>query len=480
MKLQELLANIPFSGKFEECDVQNITHDSRKVKPGTLFVAIKGLQEDGHDYILEAISRGACAVMSNGRSLTNIGVPVIKVKNPRESMSKIAANFYHHPSKQMKIIGVTGTNGKTTITHILNQFLINSDIPCGALGTLGFTTPSGMISTGFTTPESVDLHQLFYTLLSGGIEHAVMEISSHALELHRVDDVDIHTAIFTNLTPEHLDYHKSMENYFNAKSKLFENLSSDKIAIINIDDPWGQRLTHRTLAKILTYGFSDKADIHPKSVSYSMNETVAQIYVNGNSLNIHTPLIGSYNLSNILAAICAATAQGVDLGGLRIIKKKLIPVPGRLELIEHSTPGKVFIDYAHTPDSYDKVLTLIREISPTNSKIISLFGCGGGRDASKRPVMGRIASQLSDKIIITSDNPRFEDVSVICQEISSGISKNNYLTIPDRKKALLTALSMLDDNSVLAIFGKGREEYEIVDGKKLFHSDVKIVQEFAK
>lgn len=480
MKLQELLANIRFSGKFEECDVKNITHDSRKVKPGTLFIAIKGLKEDGHDYILDAIGRGACAVMSNGRSLNNIGVPVIKVKNPRKSMSKIAANFYHHPSKHMKVIGITGTNGKTTITHILNQILINSGLPCGALGTLGFTTPSGMISTGFTTPESVDLHQLFHTLLSGGIEHAVMEISSHALELHRVDDVDIHTAIFTNLTPEHLDYHKSMEDYFNAKAKLFNNLSSDKIAIINIDDPWSRKIIDRTSAKILTYGFSEKADIHPQSVSYSMNETNAQIYVSGKKLSIKTPLIGSYNLSNIMAAIGGAITQGIHPSQIEQSLNNLTPVPGRLELIEHSTSGKVLIDYAHTPDAFEKVLSLIRELSPPNYKIIALFGCGGGRDKSKRPVMGKIASELSDNIIITSDNPRFEEVSVICQEISSGISKDNYSIIHDRKKALTTALSMLDDNSVLAIFGKGREEYEIVQGKKLFHSDVQIVQEFSK
>ncbi|NQU66810.1 MAG: UDP-N-acetylmuramoyl-L-alanyl-D-glutamate--2,6-diaminopimelate ligase [Candidatus Marinimicrobia bacterium] len=480
MQLLDLLSNINFSGKIEECDIQNITHDSRKVKPGTLFVAIKGLNEDGHDYILDAINRGACAVMSNGRSLHNIGIPVIKVKNPRESMSRIAANFYRHPSKDMNITGVTGTNGKTTITHILNQIFRNSEIPCGTLGTLGFSTPSGMMSTGFTTPESVDLHQLFHTLLNGGIKHAIMEISSHALDLHRVDDVDIDIAIFTNLTPEHLDYHKSMSNYFNAKLKMFKSLSPDKTAIINIDDPWGKKILANTSAKVITYGFSETADIHPVSVSHSMEGTHAELVIAKQKIKINTPFIGSFNLSNIMASVGAAMVQGVATDQIEMALNQLSPVPGRLELIDNPSDGKVLVDYAHTPDAYEKVLSLIRELSPSETTIITLFGCGGGRDTSKRPVMGKIASELSDRIIITSDNPRFEDVSAICQSIVAGISKNNYQVIIDRKKALETAMAMMNDNTILAIFGKGREEYEIVQGKRLFHSDVQIVQQYLK
>ena len=480
MQLHDLLSNIDFTGDIEECEIRNITHDSRKVKPGTLFVAIKGQKEDGHDYILDAVHRGACAVMSNGRSPRNIGVPVIKVKNPRESMSRIAANFYHHPSRDMIITGITGTNGKTTITHILNHIFKISGIPCGTLGTLGFTTPSGMMSTGFTTPESVDLHQLFFTLLQGGIRHAVMEISSHALDLHRVDDIDINYAVFTNLTPEHLDYHKSMDRYFTAKLRLFKGLSADKTAIINIDDPYGQTILDYTAAKVITYGFSDLADIHPLSWHFSLDRTLATLTINGLQLTIDTPFIGSYNLSNIMAAAGVAVCQGIAIGQIEEALRQHPPVPGRMEVIENHTAGKVIIDYAHTPDAYNKVLSMIRELSPADTQIITVFGCGGGRDASKRPEMGKIASERSNKIIITSDNPRFEKVEDICKNIVSGILKNNYQVIFDRRKALETAMSLMTDHTVLAIFGKGREDYEIIRGGKVFHSDVQIVQQFIK
>ncbi len=480
MRLKELLEGIEFFGEPEECEITHITHDSRKVRPGTLFVAIKGFNNDGHDFILDAVHKGAIAVMSNGRSLSNIGVPVIRVNDPRESMSKLAANFFQHPSRQMNVVGVTGTNGKTTITHILKHLLSHAGVPCGTLGTLGFSTPSGMISTGFTTPESVDLHQFFSILSSGGINTAVMEVSSHALELHRVDDVHFDIAVFTNLTHEHLDYHRTMEKYFQAKLKLFKSLDKNKTAILNLDDPYGKKITRLTSASVVTYGFTKQADIYPEKAEFSLDGTYATLNCRGNKIRIQTPFIGKYNLSNIMAAVAALLKMGIHREAIETGFTRLPAVPGRLEFIPIHVPGRALIDYAHTPDAYQKVLSMIREMAGESVKLITLFGCGGGRDHSKRPLMGRIASELSHKVIITSDNPRFEDVQTICAQITSGISGQNYRVIPDRKEALNYGMSLLDENCILIIFGKGRENFEIVQGEKIPHSDVAVIQEYRR
>jgi UDP-N-acetylmuramoyl-L-alanyl-D-glutamate--2,6-diaminopimelate ligase len=478
MELRDLLRKIKFSGNIEDCVIENITHDSRKVKPGTLFVAIKGFNDDGHNYILDAVDRGASAVMSNGRSLTNIGVPVIQVDDPRKSMSKIAAVFYQHPTKDIKITAVTGTNGKTSVTNIINHIYKTADISCGSLGTLGFSTPSGMISTGFTTPESVDLHQLFSTMLQGGINHAIMEISSHALDLHRVDDVDVDVAIFTNLTNEHLDYHGNMENYFNAKLKLFQSLSEDKTSIINMDDPFGRRIKQSINTKIITYSFSKNADLYPNTISLSMDGIQAELKFGSEVINIQSNLIGKYNLSNIMAAVSAALVQGVPIPMIEEAIKSMPPISGRLERINSDNPGNILIDYAHTPDAYQQVISMFRDLNPPGTKIITFFGCGGNRDVLKRPIMGQIASNLSDEIIITSDNPRFENVELICEDIARGITKDNYTIILNRKKALEHALTKMDDSTLLLLLGKGREEYEIIDDEKIFHSDLDIIADF--
>lgn len=479
MRLLDILTNVKFQGNPDGRNIRNITHDSRKVKRDTLFVAIRGEHVDGHDYVLDAIQNGAAAIVSNGRSMRGLSVPVLQVTNPRETMSRIAANFYQHPSKKMTIVGVTGTNGKTSTTHLLNSILMEKGITSGILGTLGFITPSGMHSTGFTTPESVEIQQLLHTLNSGGINHMVMEVSSHALSMHRVDDVDLSVAVFTNLTPEHLDFHHNMENYFQAKLKLFKRLTADKHAIINADDPYGRRIQESTAAKVTTYGFRKTADLHPVSSKLDLNGIQAVLKFGNKKIQIDSPLIGAFNLENIMAAVASALAMKVPVQTIEKGIRKFHTVPGRMENIRYSGKGKVIVDYAHTPDAIEKVLSLIRDLSIKGSEIITLFGCGGDRDATKRPVMAAIAERLSDKVIITSDNPRSENLKQICRDITAGFTQRKHRVIFDRVEAINTALSEMTENSVILILGKGRDDYEMVNGNKLPHSDIGSVKGYA-
>ncbi len=478
MQLTDLIKHIQFKGNPDERQILGITYDSRKVRQGTLFVAIKGMHNDGHDYILDAIKNGACAILSNGRSLHGLGIPVIQVKDPRECMSHIAAHFYHHPSKDMTIIGVTGTNGKTSITQLINAILTENEIHCGSLGTLGFITPSGMQSTGFTTPESIEIQQILSTLKAGNINHLVMEISSHALVQHRVDDVDVNVAIYTNLTQEHLDFHKNMEQYFQAKLKLFQKLSPDKTAILNLDDPMTSRICKETKAKVLTYGFTADANLHPVSSEITLTGIRAVISLYGLKIEVHSPLIGRFNLQNIMAAIAAGITLGVPAGVIESAISKVKNVPGRMETVKIQIPGKVIIDYAHTPDAYEKVISLVRNLSTDGKKIITLFGCGGDRDQTKRPVMAEIAERLSDYVYVTSDNPRNENPDEIFRQILKGFNRQNHLLVRDRREAIRTAMSKMDKDTILLILGKGRDDYELVRGEKLPHSDIKTAESF--
>ncbi|NOZ07833.1 MAG: UDP-N-acetylmuramoyl-L-alanyl-D-glutamate--2,6-diaminopimelate ligase [FCB group bacterium] len=478
MKLTDLIDNIRFKGNPDNRQILNITYDSRKVRRGTLFVAIKGINSDGHDYILEAINNGAAAILSNGRSLHGLEVPVIQVRDPRECMSRIAANFYHHPSRTMTIVGVTGTNGKTSVTQLMKAILMEQGTPCGTLGTLGFTTPTGMHSTGFTTPESVEIQQILNTLKTGGIDHLIMEISSHALALHRVDDVDVDVAIFTNLTPEHLDFHSNMEQYFQAKQKLFQRLAAGKTAVLNLDDPVAENLRGSTRAKIITYGFGSEANLHPVEWNVTLNGIQAELSLFGLKIGIDSPLIGDFNLQNIMAAVAAAAALGIPVGVIETAIRKVRNIPGRLETVNLQVPGRVIVDYAHTPDAYEKVISLVRDLSSNNKKIITLFGCGGDRDQSKRPVMAGIAERLSDFVYVTSDNPRTENPDEIFQHILSGFKSSRHQLIKDRAEAIRTAMQRMDEDTILLILGKGREEYEIIGHEKRPHSDIKTAEKF--
>lgn len=477
MKLDKILKNITFNGKHDNRNISSITHDSRKVKEGTLFIAISGEENDGHDFIFGAIDNGATAVIANGRAPITNKVPILQVKNPRKIMSKIAANFYENPSNDLEIIGITGTNGKTTTTQIIDHVLKYNDLSSSSLGTLGFISASGIISTGFTTPESIELQQILKTIKDGGTNYVPMEISSHALEMNRVDDVNIRYAIFTNLGIDHLDFHENRDNYFNAKLKLFKNLNADGIAIINNDDIYSKKIIRNTSCKYFTYGFKNTADITITDYKLNINHSNATIVYDNKKYNLKTNLIGKFNLYNILASIACCINIGIDI---KIILKGINAfnnVPGRLEkYIIPSSDSIAIIDYAHSPDAFENIFKTIYEFKK-NKKIITIFGCGGNRDVSKRAIMANISEKYSDFTYITNDNPRNEEPNKIIEDIKKGFQKNNYTIIKNRTNAILEAVNNFD-KSIFLILGKGIEEFQIIGEKRVPHSDIKIIRDY--
>ena len=476
MQLNELVKNISFKGQTDSREIKAITYDSRKVKPGTLFVAISGMKDDGHEYIPQAIENGAAAVLSNGRSPKTWEIPILQVQDPRMAMSHISAQFYGNPSTKMNIIGVTGTNGKTSITQIIHHILQQSNIHCGTLGTLGFHAPSGMISTGFTTPESIELQQMLNTLLLAGVTDVVMEISSHALNLHRVADVDTNIAVYSNLTPEHLDFHGDMESYFNSKLKLFTKLNKKNTAVINLDDPYAKRIIAETSANIITYGMEKHADLYPLKTECRLNGIQTKLQYGSNMISVKSNLVGLYNLYNIMAAIAVCLTMNIQPEIISQAMQQSMVIPGRLESISTNSPGKIFIDYAHTPDAYEKLFSTISSLCSKEAVIYTVFGCGGNRDTHKRSEMAAIAEKYSDFVTVTTDNPRTESLEAINSDIVSGFKGNNYEIILDRKDAIYQMMDQMNDQSILLVLGKGMENYQEIGREKIPYNDKKIIE----
>ena len=476
MKLSEILKDVKCSGNHDNREISNITYDSRKVKNNCLFVAISGQNEDGHDYILNAINNGATAVIANGRAPVTDLVPIIQVKNPRKTMSKIASNFYKNPSEKLNIIGITGTNGKTTTTQIIDHIIKFSRRTSCSLGTLGFNTPSGIISTGFTTPESIELQQILKTIYDGGIEYVPLEISSHAIELYRVNDIMINIAIFTNLGYDHLDFHKSQENYFKSKLKLFTSLNENSIALLNYEDKRTNQIIKKINCKYFTFGFNKKSDLFIKKYELKLNQSIVTYTFNNTTFSIKTNLIGKFNLLNIAASTLCSLKIGIPIDIIKKSFKYFKNVPGRLETYQ-STNNTIIIDYAHTPDAFDNIYKNIFILKQKDQKIFSIFGCGGNRDKSKRPKMAQISEKYSNHIYITNDNPRFENEDEIIKDICKGFKSSNHTTIKNRKNAIIEVLSNVE-NSIILILGKGIEQYHIIGNKRVPHSDIKIVKEY--
>ena len=472
--------------------VRGLFYRAQEVESGGGFIAIKGFSADGHAYIDQAVERGAVAVFCErivpGRE--TVSIPVL---DGRRAMAAIAAEFYGHPSRQMTVIGITGTSGKTTTSYLIESMLKASGFSVGVIGTVNYRYNGKCFDNPVTTPESLDLQRILAAMHTAGVTHVVMEISSHALDLNRVHACDIDVAVFTNLSQDHLDFHHTMEAYWASKRRLFTHIlpaSRGKTAVravINIEDPKGDALAGNLALPHLTTGNNDRADVRTESAHVDLSGVSATIHTPAGGLRIRSALVGHHNLENILNAVGTATALGLGLEAIQAGIESLQSVPGRLERVSDPAGRRfVYVDYAHKPDALEKTLNSIKTVS--QRRIISVFGCGGDRDRAKRPIMGAIAARLSDLTVITSDNPRNEPPQQIIDQIVEGVrqvcdyryvplslkdgfSDKGYVVEPDRRKAIELSIRASDPGDTIFIAGKGHEPYQIVGTKKFPFDD---------
>ncbi|MBM4166532.1 MAG: UDP-N-acetylmuramoyl-L-alanyl-D-glutamate--2,6-diaminopimelate ligase [Ignavibacteria bacterium] len=459
-----------------EVMIAGIRYDSRKVVRDEMFVAIRGTAADGHKFIFDAVNRGAkCVVVEDDNAFPDSfamhsGVIKVVVGNSRKALAQISANFYHHPSKKLQLIGVTGTNGKTTTTMMLQQLLSSENNKVGLLGTIKYFDGKTECEATHTTPESLELHQLLSEMVKNGCRSTVMEVSSHSLALERVFALDFDFAVFTNVTQDHLDFHSTIDNYFQAKQMLFNYLKKNAIAISNADDAYGKRMLENTQAKKVFYGINSQADFQAREISLSINRT--RFSVNNTSLS--SQFVGKFNVYNLLAAYSVAKSLGIEDAYLASRIANLKSVPGRFEKIQSPFGWTAIIDYAHTHDALENVLKAIHDAIPKNErgKVITVFGAGGDRDKTKRPRMGNVASEWSDIVIVTSDNPRTENAEQIIEDIVAGIKNTvECLKVTNRREAIRKGLSLAKNNDVVLIAGKGHENYQIIGTTKEHFSD---------
>ncbi len=461
--------------------IKGITSNSKQAKPGFVFVAIKGNRQDGSAFINEAIKNGSSIVVvqKNAPKIKiSKKIKLIAVHDCRKFLAETANKFYGFPSDKLKVAGITGTNGKTTISYLIEALAKKSGSACGVIGTINYRFKGKVIAAKNTTPGCVELQGLLAKMLSGGIKYCAMEVSSHALDQDRVSGINFSQAIFTNLTQDHLDYHKNLENYFLAKTKLFRSLPASSFAIINNDDSYGRRIKRLTKAKILTYGIKNPSMIMARDIDFGMHSTEFTLVAPKMKLRIKTNLAGRYNIYNILAAVGWGISEKINIKDIKSAIEKFKNVPGRLERVNCSKGYGIFVDYAHTPDALFNVISALRPL--IKGKIVVIFGCGGERDKLKRPKMGKVVTGLADYAIITSDNPRSEDPQKIIEDICAGIVKDNYCLRPERLEAIRTGLAMAKKGDCLLIAGKGHENYQILKNKVLRFSDQEVVRKCLK
>ncbi len=477
-------------------EIEGICYDSRRCEADFLFVAVAGLKSDGHLFVPEAVRRGAKAVVYEKEIARHASYTSIRVRDSRRALGVLGKNFFGNPSGALGLVGVTGTNGKTTVTYLLESILREAGHEPGVIGTVNYRWGTTVLAASHTTPESFELQRLLAGIREAGVTHVVMEVSSHALELRRVEDCEFDLGIFMNLTRDHLDFHGTMEDYYASKKRFFSDLLAGEKngrrqgRIINIDDPWGRRLAEELGAKgLTTFGIDSIAFVQAKEAELSLGEIRAEIETPAGAFPLRAPLSGRFNLYNILAATAAAFHLGIPLSAIQRGIECAKPVPGRLEKISESGEPAVFVDYAHSEDALKRVLQNLARFR--QGRIITVFGCGGDRDRGKRPLMGRAAAEESDLVIVTSDNPRTEDPLAIIGAIEDGIDAGvmkkispgeiraagagkTYTVVADRREAIGLAIGLASPEDIVLIAGKGHEDYQII-GTKTFPFDDRTV-----
>jgi UDP-N-acetylmuramoyl-L-alanyl-D-glutamate--2,6-diaminopimelate ligase len=503
MRLERLLSAIEvqtFHGS-PGAEIKGIAYDSRAVKPGFLFVALRGQRLDGHDYVKEAIQNGAVSLVQEydrGGKGIDAEVTTIKVKDSRAALSMLATTFYDRPFEGMNLIGITGTNGKTTTSYLLESILLAAGGRPGVIGTINYRVSGHTWEAPVTTPESLDLMRMLRQMADADVTDVVVEVSSHALDLGRVRDCPFRVAILTNISRDHLDYHVSMEEYVEAKGRLFKDLGKMgghelTTAVINADDPRGKEFAALTDARVVTYGLKTDCDVSAEGLQLRRTGLSAQLITPAGKIGIRSPLIGDFNIYNILAASAAALCMDISLGDIASGIERLKGVPGRLELVKNKRSLAIVVDYAHTPDALLKALGAVRSL--VKGRLITIFGCGGDRDKGKRREMGHVATQLSDLIFITSDNPRTEDPAVIISQIEEGVreagakkvvdlfrdqvGRPGYVVELDRGNAIRRAVEIAHEGDLILIAGKGHEDYQIIGKDRRDFDDRKVAADAA-
>jgi UDP-N-acetylmuramoyl-L-alanyl-D-glutamate--2,6-diaminopimelate ligase len=458
-----------------------VTYDSRQVSVGGVFVALRGFKSDGVAFAPQAIASGAAAIIAERPAEAPTSTPWLVVSDARLALSLLAAEYFGHPSRQMKVVGVTGTNGKTTTSYLASAIFEAAGIKCGLMGTVAYRIGDREFAATRTTPEAPEVQGLMRQMVTAGCGACVMEVSSHALALHRVDGIRFAAGVFTNLTRDHLDFHSDMEDYFNAKRRLFEMLPADAPAIVNADDPRGTVLAE-SVTRPVTYAINRKADVVPGPLSFSLRGLDFDVRMPQGTAHAVSPLVGRPNVYNILAAGAATAALGVPIAAIEKGLRALPGVPGRFEVVSSTSDDiTVVVDYAHTDDALRNLLETARPLAPR--RLITVFGAGGDRDRTKRPLMGMVAARLSDRVVVTSDNPRTEDPMRIIEEVKLGAEPEarqrdiEVLTVVDRREAIARSIQGAEADDVVLIAGKGHEKYQEINGRVLPFDDVAVARE---
>ncbi|WP_010530448.1 UDP-N-acetylmuramoyl-L-alanyl-D-glutamate--2,6-diaminopimelate ligase [Lentibacillus jeotgali] len=465
MRLSELLTVLPFyntSAALDNLEISGVETDSRKVAEGNLFICIQGFTVDGHDFIDQAANNGAHAVLAEKE--VNASVPVIRIDDTSKALAMLASKFYDYPTRQFPLIGVTGTNGKTTITYLLESIFQHYKRKTGIIGTIQMKIGNDAYPVHNTTPDALYLQKTFHEMNEHDVDTAIMEVSSHALDMGRVHGCDFDIAVFTNLSQDHLDYHPDMNDYLHAKSLLFAQLGNTynegqkKFAVINEDDPNSAFLIKSTAQHVLTYGCQSGAQVKAEDINLDVTKTTFTMHTPIGSVMINSSLIGKFNVYNMLAASAAAISAGIPLEVIKEALEAMQGVSGRFEPVEGSHEFAAVVDYAHTPDSLENVLQTIKGFAENNVYVV--VGCGGDRDKTKRPLMASVALQYADQVIFTSDNPRTEDPQAILDDMTKGLNETHFSVIENRKDAIFHAISLAKKGDIILIAGKGHETYQ--------------------